>query len=100
MNDMFRNSKSLTDISGITNWNTQNVKEMFSMFRDCTSLTSVAAMSDWFVFSVTATAGATAYPYNYFYQLFYNVPSAVTSGFVFTYRAGSVNSEGTYVTSS
>ena len=80
-------------------WNTGNVTNMGSMFHSCSSLTDITGIASWDVSRVTATAGSAAFSANRFYGMFYGVPSATTSGFSFTNRAGSINSDGTYVTS-
>ena len=98
MRSMFSSATSLTDISGLANWDTAKVTDMSYMFHNDTALTDISPITGWNVSSVTATAGGSTSS-NRFYQMFYSVPSNVTSGFVFTNRAGSLNSNGTYVTS-
>ena len=126
MVDMFLGDSSLSDLSGIANWDTHsvtNMAEMFmhtaiedvnalrtggpngdqpnvwntsavtimgNLFYDASSLSDLSAIANWDVSKVTATAST-----NYFYQMFYNVPSR--ANFVFTNRPGSVNNDGTYV---
>ena len=99
MYQMFYSASSLTDISGLANWDTVKVTDMRYMFYNASSLADISPIAGWNVSSVTATAGGTTISNNKFYQMFYSVPSNVTSGFVFANRAGSLNSSGTYVTS-
>ena len=81
-------------------WNTGNVTNMKSMFYSCSSLIDITGIAGWDVSKVTATASSTSSSTNKFSYMFFGVPSATTSGFSFTNRAGSLNSDGTYVTSS
>ena len=99
MYNMFSLASSLTDISGLANWDTAKVTDMSYMFYNASSLADISPIAGWNVSSVTVTAGGTTWSNNKFYQMFKSVPSAATSGFVFTNRAGSLNSDGTYVTS-
>ena len=99
MSYMFSDASSLTDISGLSDWDTAKVTDMRSMFND-TAIVDISPIAGWDVSSVTATAGGATSINNYFYQMFYSIPSTVTSGFIFTNRAGSINSDGTYVISS
>ena len=106
MSSMFLNTK-ITNVDALAPnknnnpniWNTGNVTDMSSMFYNDTALTDISPIAGWNVSKVTATAGGTTISNNNFYQMFKSIPSAVTSGFVFTNRAGSLNSDGTYVTS-
>ena len=134
MGTMFANCSSLTDITGLSNWdtakvtnmsymfdstkitsldalapnknnnpniwNTGNVTNMSRMFQSCTSLTDITGIASWDVSKVTATTGSTTSSANKYYYMFNGVPSTTTSGFSFANRAGSINSSGTYVTSS
>ena len=46
MTSMFQNT-SLTDISSLSNWNVENVIYMTSMFQRCSSLTDASGINDW-----------------------------------------------------
>ena len=133
MSYMFNGCTSLTDITGLSNWdtakviymtsmfyntkitsldafipnknnnpniwNTGNVENMSYMFQSCSYLTDITGIASWDVSKVIATVGSTSSSTNKFYYMFNSVPSVATSGFSFTNRAGSLNSDGTYVTS-
>ncbi|GEM_PF-7004729 len=65
---MFRKMRSLTDISGLSMFNTHYVTNMNRMFQDSTSITSLSALSGWEVGNVTDmtyTFGANYVPSNY-----------------------------------
>ena len=47
MGYMFLECESLTDISGLANWDTSNVKDIHGMFRGCSSLTDLTPLSKW-----------------------------------------------------
>ena len=87
----------LTSISGLANWDVHNVNDMRYMFRRTTSLTDAAAIKNWDVRTVTAPAGSTTSNTNYFYSMFYQSSATPEP---FTLRAGTWNSNGTYVPSS
>ena len=133
MHSMFSDCSSLTDITGISNWdtaqvismyymfastkitnldalepykgnnpniwNTGNVTNMIYMFSGITTLSNISKIANWDVNKVTATADNATFNANKFYYMFYGVPSTTTSGFSFTNRAGSLDSNGTYVVS-
>ena len=47
LNSLFRNYKSLTDISGLADWNTSSVTNMYGMFNECSGLTNLNALENW-----------------------------------------------------
>ena len=94
MSYMFYAAYSLTDISALASWNTSNVTNMSNMFCAAYSLTNTSALDDWDVNKVTATAG-TSSSSNKFYRMFYNTPSHPN----FTMRAGTWDSNGTFIPS-
>ena len=47
MSRMFDGCTSLTDISSLQNWNTQQVTTMSGMFRGCTTLTDISSLQNW-----------------------------------------------------
>lgn len=51
--EMFRNLAALVDISGISDWRTDNVTNMYAMFQNNRSLTNLDALSGWDVSNVT-----------------------------------------------
>ncbi|MBR7036915.1 BspA family leucine-rich repeat surface protein [bacterium] len=46
MTEMFERCTSLTDVSALNNWHTNNVKYMWAMFRDCKKLKTLN-LSNW-----------------------------------------------------
>ena len=97
MKNMFAGASSLTSLKALEGWDVSNVSDMRDMFRDTTNLSYVSAIEDWDVSGVTATAGDSTENGNNFHNMFKN--SGATPG-PFTLRAGTWNSEGTYVPSS
>lgn len=83
MYGMFYNCNALTNISGLSTWNTENVIYMHYMFADCNSLIDASAINDWNIFKVTK-----------FSNMFKNCPSHPE----FTKRAGTW-SGGTFIPS-
>lgn len=55
MANMFDFCSNLTNINGLSNWNTENVTNMHYMFIDCTNLTNVNALDNWNTRKVTTT---------------------------------------------
>ncbi|MBR5389180.1 BspA family leucine-rich repeat surface protein [Candidatus Saccharibacteria bacterium] len=55
---MFRNNTSLSDISGLADWDASWVESMVSIFARDTSLTSVSALANWDTSSLTNLAAA------------------------------------------
>ena len=53
MSYMFYNCKDLTDLSGLKNWNTEKVTDMSSMFSYCSNLTDLSALGSWKTGTVT-----------------------------------------------
>ena len=53
MRYMFSNCSSLISITGISNWDTKNVRVMRGMFSNCYSLTSIPNISNWDTKNVT-----------------------------------------------
>ena len=47
MGRMFYGCNNLTDLTPLSGWNTSNVTEMGFMFSSCNSLTDLTALSDW-----------------------------------------------------
>ena len=56
-NDMFRDCKNLTDISPLSNWNTNNLKDISDIFEWCSSLTDISPLSNWNTSNVTDMMG-------------------------------------------
>lgn len=50
---LFSGAKSLSDISALKSWNTTNVSDMNSLFRGAKSLTNALALRDWDTSNVT-----------------------------------------------
>lgn len=50
---MFGYCDDLTDISGLSSWNTGNVTDMSDMFKSCYRLTDISALSSWDTKNVT-----------------------------------------------
>ena len=96
---IFANCSSLVDIIGVSNWDTAKVTDMSYAFFSSSSITDITGIANWDVNRVYAVVGDTSTS-NHFYQIFKGVPSTTTSGFSFTNRAGTIDSNGTYVTSS
>ena len=44
---LFADYKQLSDISGLSSWNTKDVINMRAIFRNCSSLTDIAPLSSW-----------------------------------------------------
>ncbi len=82
MNNFFANCSSLADISPIRYWNVTNVTSMNSTFSEMTSLTTPEIISYWNIINVTD-----------FTKMFYNTDAKPTLYLV----AGEFDSEGTYV---
>ena len=97
--DLFNGASSLADISGLSNWDTSKAEVMKGMFAN-TGITSLGAIINWDVNNVTATIGSANSYNNNFYNMFYGIPSTITSGFSFTNRAGTIDGFGTYIPSS
>ena len=57
MNSLFYGCSSLSNISGISNWNTNNVINMGYMFYGCSSLTNISEISNWNTNNVTNMIG-------------------------------------------
>lgn len=53
MSDLFRNSRSLTDLSAISGWDVSNVINMSNMFRGCENLIDLSPLFNWNVRNVT-----------------------------------------------
>ena len=53
MSDMFNNCRSLTDLSGLSTWDTSSVTYMSYMFYNCRSLTDLTPLANWNTSSVT-----------------------------------------------
>lgn len=53
VNGLFTDCHKLTDISGVQNLKTSNVKDMQNMFNGCKSLTDISALKSWNVSNVT-----------------------------------------------
>lgn len=51
---MFRGCKALTDLTPLSTWNTENVTSIGNTFQLCTSLTSLNALSNWNTDNVTS----------------------------------------------
>ena len=47
MSSMFQGCSVLTSLSGLENWNTENVTAMSSMFQGCSALTSLSSLENW-----------------------------------------------------
>ena len=73
-----------------------NITNMSNMFYQAYSLTNVSAIDDWDVRTVTATAGSSSSSSNKFYNMFNGAPTHPN----FTKRAGTWNSNGTFIPSS
>ena len=96
MSGMFQNNYSITDISALSNWDTSSVANMSYMFNSAYSLINVSVIDGWDVRTVTATAGDSSSSNNKFYYMFKGVPAHPN----FTMRAGTWNSDGTFIPSS
>ena len=81
MNGIFDRCSSIVDLSPLASWNTGNVTTMSYMFSGCTKLANPSAINNWDISSVTA-----------FKYMFRNCPSHP----IFTKRAGTWNSSGTF----
>ncbi len=53
LKDLFRSASNLTDISGLTGWDTSNVTNMSYMFYIATNLTDISPLKDWNTSNVT-----------------------------------------------
>lgn len=80
--EMFGSCTNLTDISGLSSWNTGNVTDMRWMFYNCTNLTNASGINDWDILKVIN-----------FQSMFKNCPSHPT----FTKRAGTWDSNSTFI---
>ena len=54
---LFEGYSSLTDISGLADWNTESVATMAFIFKDCKGLTDLSALGNWKIGSVTFMSG-------------------------------------------
>ena len=95
MSGMFEDDNYLEDISGIANWNTGNVTNMQSMFAWDWFITNPSAINNWDINSVVATAGASSIDNNNFFMMFAYTQSHPN----FTRRAGTWDSNGTFIPS-
>ena len=55
--NLFYGYNNLSDISGLSTWNTSNVTKMSSMFAGCTSLADLTPLSEWDTENVTSMYG-------------------------------------------
>ena len=53
LSNLCRGLPNLTDISGLKNWNTENVTDMNSAFYGCSALTSLTDLENWDTSNVT-----------------------------------------------
>ncbi len=51
---LFKNCKNLTDVSGLKDWDVSNVKTMEEAFNGCNELSDISALSTWNVGKVTS----------------------------------------------
>ena len=54
---MFYNCRSLSDITGISSWDTSNVTDMGEMFNWCSNLSDLTGLSSWDTSNVTSMYG-------------------------------------------
>ena len=54
IDQLFKNCKNLTDISGLKYWDVSNVKTMEQAFNGCNELSDISALSTWNVSKVTS----------------------------------------------
>ena len=80
--EMFGSCTNLTDISGLSSFDTGNVTSMEYMFTHCTNLANTSAINDWNISKVTR-----------FTRMFSLCPSHPE----FTKRAGTWDSNGTFI---
>ena len=57
LSEMFSGCISLVDLTGISEWNTGNVKDMSRMFYDCDGLSDLSPLSGWDTGSVNDMSG-------------------------------------------
>jgi surface protein len=97
MGGMFSDATSLTDISGLANWDTSKVTKMgkytwypltTSGVFGYTNVTDFSPISNWDVANVTDCE-----------EMFKNVPTTSISNFAFTVKPGTIDSNGTYIPS-
>ena len=97
--DAFSYNYSLTDLTGLENWDTSNVTDMSEMFYNASSLTDASAIDDWDIRAVRAKTGSTTSSSNNFYYMFYyaggNYSNPVHPNF--TKRSGTWNYVGTFI---
>ena len=89
------NNSTTTTLAGLENWNVSSATDMRGMFSDSVSLTDASAINNWNITNVTATASSSTSAANKFFKMFQNSPTHPT----FTRRAGTWNSEGTFIPS-
>lgn len=99
MRAMFQNLNKITTLDALANWDVSHVTNMIGAFNVGSTglLNDASAIKDWDVRAVTATAGSSSESSNNFYNMFYSTPPKLDG---FTLRAGTWNSNGTYVPSS
>lgn len=51
---LFKNCKNLTDVSGLKDWDVSNVKTMEEAFNGCNELSNISALNTWNVSKVTS----------------------------------------------
>ena len=89
------NKSTTTTLAGLENWNVSSATNMSNMFADSVSLTDASAINGWDVRNVVIGTGAESATEG-FNQMFGNTPVHPT----FTLRAGTWNSNGTFIPSS
>ena len=94
MDSMFERTTSLTNLQGLGSWNVANVTSMGKLFYYASALTDATAVNDWDVRKVTVVANEDSG--KGFGRMFGNVSVHP----VFSLRAGSWNSNGTFTPSS
>ncbi|MBR2543825.1 BspA family leucine-rich repeat surface protein, partial [Candidatus Saccharibacteria bacterium] len=90
----------LTNVNGAANWNTGRVWDMHYMFF-CNYIADASAINDWDISNVQARAGSSDMENNKFFRMFgHDAYSQDPQGHPdFTRRAGTWNSEGTFIPS-
>ena len=89
------NKSTTTTLAGLENWNVSSATNMSAMFADSPSLIDASAMNGWDVRNVIIGTGAESVNEG-FNRMFDNTPVHPT----FTLRAGTWNSNGTFIPSS
>ena len=80
----------MTNLDSLSNWNVSNVTKMSYMFAYCTSIIDASGINNWNINNVVYTSGINSG----FYRMFKDESNIYP---VFTKRAGTWDSEGSFI---